>query len=394
MKIKEIIKWIQKLGNNVVSFVKMKPYVAVILVGAAVAVPIAIVHSHYSNPDEIDVNVDDVNELQRLSDLKMLYDNTLFMSENNIFSDEDREKDIEFLKEIKVSIDDKSISDDDADKLKNLNDILTDIATTNKKSMEDSLAQIQAKYLVITDDNGKQDGYTIINVNSDEKKNYDDIISEIKNDIKSGYFVDANSKLIELSQFLSSHNEATGEVIETKVEPDGTIKVVPIVKNNSNSEDEHPNNIINKQSSTNNEYNKVGAHPESQPNNNVINPNNKAEEIKKSPTNNNQNNNSSNNSSDNPSKPSTDNDKPKAPKYTKEQNDLINSILNEWYDLEITEEEANVKLRNSFSNMTMTTKHIGDEAEARALWNSLGEEYLKSNILISNRFGSYFIYGK
>ena len=147
--------------------------------------------------------------------------------------------------------------------------------------MEDSLAQIQAKYLVITDDNGKQDGYTIINVNSDEKKNYDDIISEIEDDIKSGYFVDANSKLIELSQFLSSHNEATGEVIETKVEPDGTIKVVPIVKNNSNSEDEHPNNIINKQSSTNNEYNKVGAHPESQPNNNVINPNNKAEEIKK-----------------------------------------------------------------------------------------------------------------
>lgn len=85
MKIKEIIKWIQKLGNNVVSFVKMKPYVAVILAGAAVAVPIAIVHSHYSNPDEIQVSVDDVNELQRLSDLKMLYDNTLFMSENNIF---------------------------------------------------------------------------------------------------------------------------------------------------------------------------------------------------------------------------------------------------------------------------------------------------------------------
>lgn len=225
MKIKEIIKWIQKLGNNVVSFVKMKPYVAVILAGAAVAVPIAIVHSHYSNPDEIQVSVDDVNELQRLSDLKMLYDNTLFMSENNIFSDEDREKDIKFLEEIKVSIDDKSISNDDADKLKNLNDILTDIATTNKKSMEDSLTQIQAKYLVITDDNEKQDGYTIINVNSDEKKNYDDIISEIENDIKSGYFVDANSKLIELSQFLSNHNEATGEVIETKVEPDGIIQV-------------------------------------------------------------------------------------------------------------------------------------------------------------------------
>lgn len=50
--------------------------------------------------------------------------------------------------------------------------------------MEDSLAQIQAKYLVITDDNGKQDGYTIINVNSDEKKNYDDIISEIKMTLK------------------------------------------------------------------------------------------------------------------------------------------------------------------------------------------------------------------
>lgn len=394
MKIKEIIKWIQKLGNNVVSFVKMKPYVAVILAGAAVAVPIAIVHSHYSNPDEIQVSVDDVNELQRLSDLKMLYDNTLFMSENNIFSDEDREKDIKFLEEIKVSIDDKSISNDDADKLKNLNDILTDIATTNKKSMEDSLTQIQAKYLVITDDNEKQDGYTIINVNSDEKKNYDDIISEIENDIKSGYFVDANSKLIELSQFLSNHNEATGEVIETKVEPDGTIKVVPIVKSNGDSSDEHPNDTINQQSSSN-EYNKVVDYSESkQPNNNVINQPNKNEEIKKSPNNNNQNNNQNNNSSNNPSKPSTDNDKPKAPKYTKEQNDLINSILNEWYDLEITEEEANVKLRNSFPNMTMTTKHIGDEAEARALWNSLGEEYLKSNILISNRFGSYFIYGK
>lgn len=295
MKIKEIIKWIQKLGNNVVSFVKMKPYVAVILAGAAVAVPIAIVHSHYSNPDEIQVSVDDVNELQRLSDLKMLYDNTLFMSENNIFSDEDREKDIKFLEEIKVSIDDKSISNDDADKLKNLNDILTDIATTNKKSMEDSLTQIQAKYLVITDDNEKQDGYTIINVNSDEKKNYDDIISEIENDIKSGYFVDANSKLIELSQFLSNHNEATGEVIETKVEPDGTIKVVPIVKSNGDSSDEHPNDTINQQSSSN-EYNKVVDYSESkQPNNNVINQPNKNEEIKKSPNNNNQNNNQNNN---------------------------------------------------------------------------------------------------
>lgn len=84
MKIKEIIKWIEKVGSNAISFVKMKPYIAVILVGTAVAVPIAI-YSHYNNQDEIKVDLDDVNELQRLSDLKMLYDDTLFMTENNIF---------------------------------------------------------------------------------------------------------------------------------------------------------------------------------------------------------------------------------------------------------------------------------------------------------------------
>ena len=50
MKIKEIIKWIEKVGSNAISFVKMKPYIAVILVGTAVAVPIAI-YSHYNNQE-------------------------------------------------------------------------------------------------------------------------------------------------------------------------------------------------------------------------------------------------------------------------------------------------------------------------------------------------------
>ena len=256
MKFKEIIKWIEKVGGDVVSFIKLKPYIALIIAGTVAAAGITIYHcaSSSDNDKNIEINMDEINEEQKYTEVKMLYDDTVFMNGNNIFSDTEREENRNFLDTIKEKIDDKTLSNDEIDRLETLNELLTNIAATNKKSMEDALGQIKTQYLIISDGDETVEGYTVISVSKEEK--------------------------------------------------------------------------------------------------------------------------------------------PKAPKYTKEQNDLINNILNQWFDLEISEEEANAKLRSSFPGMNMVTKHIGNEAEARALWNSLGDEYLKSNILISNKYGSYFIYGK
>lgn len=392
MKFKEIIKWIEKVGGDVVSFIKLKPYIALIIAGTVAAAGITIYHcaSSSDNDKNIEINMDEINEEQKYTEVKMLYDDTVFMNGNNIFSDTEREENRNFLDTIKEKIDDKTLSNDEIDRLETLNELLTNIAATNKKSMEDALGQIKTQYLIISDGDETVEGYTVISVSKEEKLNYEEILNEIDNSIKNGYFLYANEKIVELSEFISSHNKATGEIIETKVEPDGTIKVVPITASSDNNDtgSNTGNNSQQKSSLSNStgsgsDGNSHGGSSDSgisSPSDNGSNPvSNPTPKPAPTPA---------------PTPKPQEEEKPKAPKYTKEQNDLINNILNQWFDLEISEEEANAKLRSSFPGMNMVTKHIGNEAEARALWNSLGDEYLKSNILISNKYGSYFIYGK
>ena len=87
---------------------------------------------------------------------------------------------------------------------------------------------------------------------------------------------------------------------------------------------------------------------------------------------------------------------PQKHEFSWEEKIIVGDILNEWYEWQITREEADRQLREKLPQYNMRTVfyEAGNDAKAREEWNSYGTDYLKSNLLISDRCGSYFIVGK
>lgn len=350
------------------------------------------VYAYYKSAAEQKAYYEDIDEAVLQEDYKRLYDDSVFMNANNIMNEEERESNNEKLVLINEHLSD--LSDEEVNMLKTLNDLLTLQAESNKKSMTDALDLLESQYNITLEgeEAAQFDNCINISVSQSDMDNINSQFDLISEDIREGYYKNANEKLIELGKLLSGFDKGSnGSVFVTKVDSEGN---VTLEKTDNNSSDEESvqssasqdtntsNNISefvanNNISSSENQGN--GNSGNSTVSNPIINNTNEAPVTEPVPT---------------PAPEPVPQPEPQKPKYTAEDNNKINSILNNWFDMLISEQEANQQLKVAFPNMDVKVCHMQDAGQAKEFWNGLSDEYLKSNILISDKHGAFFAYGK
>lgn len=376
----------------------------------------AIYHNNEQNNAQT-LEQNDIESINKYQDYQLVYDDSFFMNNNDIMSEETRAENATFLNDIKEKIDEREMDEESVNQLNTLNADLTELSEENRKNMLDEFHQlIQSYNISVINDSGETsqetlyalkddeitDGLTVTNIQIPENQ-IDEIksmIDDIITDIEAKYYKDCNEVLINLALKLSSFSGDSNDVVK---------QIIDQYENTTNA-DINSKEILTPEMSQSS-GNKTDSNSAAT---NPVNANNDKTTSASSPVINSVPGNNHGNNTDkkeipvtNPVDQQSQQQQKPAPnptpekeefkdKYTWDDSVKVNEILNQWFDCEITEQEAENRLKEAFPSLNMKLMHYGkgQEDAANAFWNSIDSSYLKSNILTSDNYGSYFIFGK